>query len=260
MASFKYTLGVNELSSRQHRLPNALLAEFVGIFFLNFFACASCIVEGNSGLIKSFAFGLSIFISIMAIGHVSGGHLNPAVTAGMLITGKISVIRALLYIIVQCAGAAAGSASLKALIPGELQKNLGHTLLAEKVLPLQGLGIEFFLGFILIFTVFGVCDENKPDSKYIAPLAIGIAVTVGHLGAISFTGASMNPARTFGTAVINNNWDNHWIYWTGPILGGLAASLLYTQAFLAPEVEVDRSEKYRTDANEKELRRLDRGA
>lgn len=80
----------------------------------------------------------------------------------MLVTGKISVVRALLYVIVQCLGAAAGSSSLKALIPEELHNNLGHTTLGKDVLPLQGLGIEFFLGFILIFTVFGVCDENKP--------------------------------------------------------------------------------------------------
>lgn len=103
----------------------------------------------------------SVF-SIKAIGHVSGGHLNPAVTAGMLVTGKISIVRAILYIIVQCAGAVAGSASLKSLLPDAYHNGLGHTILAPELTPVQGLGIEFFLGFILIFTVFGVCDENKP--------------------------------------------------------------------------------------------------
>lgn len=94
------------------------------------------------------------------------------------------------------------------------------------------------------------------ESKFAAPLAIGLAVTVGHLGALKYTGASMNPGRTFGTAVITGIWDNHWVYWAGPILGGIAASLLYTQAFNAPEVEVDRSDKYKTDANEKEVRQF----
>lgn len=97
-----------------------------------------------------------------AIGHVSGGHINPAVTTALLITGKVSLVRALLYIIAQCAGAVAGTASLKALLPAAYQGGLGHTSLAADFLPLQGLGIEFFLGFILIFTVFGVCDPNKP--------------------------------------------------------------------------------------------------
>ncbi|XP_031619869.1 aquaporin AQPAn.G isoform X1 [Contarinia nasturtii] len=255
MAGFKYTLGINELSSRKHKLTNALLAEFVGIFLLNFFACAAC-TFGDHTMI-SFAFGLTVFVAVMAIGHVSGGHINPAVTVSQLVTGKISVVRALLYILLQCLGAVAGSASFKSLVPDSYHNGLGHTNLAEGLTPLQGLGLEFFLGFILIFTVFGVCDGNKPDSKYVGPLAIGLAVTVGHLGTIKYTGSSMNPARTFGTAVITQTWDNHWIYWAGPILGGIVASLLYTQAFSAPDVEVDRSEKYRTDANEKEEKYLD---
>lgn len=128
----------------------------------------------------------------------------------MLVTGKISLVRAILYIIVQCAGAIAGTAALKSLIPEKFHEGLGHTDLTE-IIPAQGLGIEFFLGFVLVFTVFGVCDENKPDSRFVAPLAIGLTVTLGHLGAVTYTGASMNPARTFGTAVIRNAWTNHWV-------------------------------------------------
>lgn len=84
----------------------------------------------------------------------------------MFVTGKVSLVRAILYIVAQCAGAAAGSASLKALVPEIYQGALGHTNLARDVQPLQGLGIEFFLGFILIFTVCGVCDANKPGNDY----------------------------------------------------------------------------------------------
>lgn len=80
----------------------------------------------------------------------------------MLITGKISVVRALLYIVVQCAGAVAGTASLKSLLPEQFHNGLGHTTVAPELTALQGFGLEFFLGFILIFTVFGVCDGNKP--------------------------------------------------------------------------------------------------
>jgi len=256
--SFKYKLGINELSSSKYRLPNALLAEFVGIFCINFFACSSC-TFGDKTMI-SLAFGLIVFVVVMAIGHVSGGHVNPTVTIAQLVTGKISLIRAILYVLAQCAGAVAGTSSLKAILPESNQGTLGHAVLGENVLPLQGLGFEFFLGFLLVFTIFGVCDSNKPDSRFVGPLAIGLAVTAGHLTVIKYTGASINPARSFGTALISGDWENHWIYWVGPILGGIAASLLYTQAFSAPEIQTDASEKYRTDANEKELRRLDRVA
>lgn len=80
----------------------------------------------------------------------------------MLVTGKIPFVRAILYIVVQCCGAIAGTAALKSVIPEAFHSGLGHTDLATDVLPAQGLGIEFFLGFVLVFTVFGVCDENKP--------------------------------------------------------------------------------------------------
>lgn len=82
-----------------------------------------------------------------------------------MITGKVSLVRALLYILVQCTGAVAGSASLKAVLPDIYHSGLGHTTLAPEFTPLQGFGMEFFLGFVLIFTVFGVCDGNKPGSK-----------------------------------------------------------------------------------------------
>lgn len=83
----------------------------------------------------------------------------------MLVTGKISFVRALLYVVVQCAGAVAGTATLKSLLPEIYHSGLGHTSLAVELTPVQGLGIEFFLGFILIFTVFGVCDDNKAGNN-----------------------------------------------------------------------------------------------
>lgn len=135
-------------------------------------------------------------------------------TCGLLVAGKISAVRAIFYIIAQCAGAASGVASLQALVsgmPGDGPKGLGHTVINENLSNLQGLGFEFFLGFILVLCVFGVCDENKPDSRFIAPLAIGLTVTLGHLGVVSFTGSSMNPARSFGTALITGLWENHWV-------------------------------------------------
>lgn len=254
-----YKLGMDELSGHSsNSIWKALVAEFVGIFILNFFGCAACTHAAGDKTLISLAFGLSVFMVVMSIGHISGGHINPAVTAGLLAAGKVSVVRALLYVVAQCAGAVAGTASLKALLPEAYQNGLGNTGLKENVQDMQGLGIEFFLGFILVLCVFGVCDENKPDSRFVAPLAIGMTVTLGHLGVVEYTGSSMNPARSFGTAFIGDNWANHWIYWAGPILGGVCAALLYCQVFKAPQPEGESaSERYRVVADEKELKRLD---
>ncbi|XP_055641053.1 aquaporin AQPAe.a isoform X1 [Toxorhynchites rutilus septentrionalis] len=249
-----YKIGMEELSAKSANIWKAMLAEFIGILILNFFGCAACTHAAGDKTLISLAFGLSVFMVVMSLGHISGGHINPAVTAGLLAAGKVSIVRAVLYVIAQCAGAVAGTAALKALLPEAYQNGLGQTGLKENVQDMQGLGIEFFLGFILVLCVFGVCDENKPDSRFVAPLAIGLTVTLGHLGAVEYTGSSMNPARSFGTALISENWNGHWIYWAGPILGGVCAALLYSQVFKAPRSEeLSAPERYRVVADEKEV-------
>ncbi|RVE47216.1 hypothetical protein evm_008184 [Chilo suppressalis] len=100
-----------------------------------------------------------------------------------------------------------------------------------------------------------VCDPNKPDSKATAPLAIGLTVTLGHLLAVDYTGSAMNPARSFGSALVVNMWTSHWVYWVGPIAGGVAAALLYVHGFSAPAQETPRYKAVASD--EKELKRLD---
>ncbi|XP_064543538.1 aquaporin AQPcic [Drosophila montana] len=258
MGKFEYSLGLNEFKSKDLRLWQALVGEFIGNLILNFFACGAC-TQPEDGTFKALAFGLGVFMAITIVGHLSGGHVNPAVTVAMLIAGRISVLRAVFYIVFQCLGAIAGTAAVKILLDPLYHNGLGHTSLAHNISELQGLGIEFFLGLVLVLTVFGACDANKPDSRYTAPLAIGMAVTLGHLGTIHYTGASMNPARTVGTAFATNNWSAHWVYWAGPVLGGVAAALLYTQVLEAktPPKSNEATEKYRTHADERELRKLE---
>jgi len=255
---FEYTLGINELKSKEHRLWQSLIAEFLGNFILNFFACGAC-TQQEDGTFKALAFGLGVFMAITIVGHLSGGHVNPAVTMGMLIAGRISVLRAMFYIVFQCLGAIAGTAAVRTLLDEGYYNGLGHTTLAPNLTELQGLGIEFFLGLVLVLTVFGACDANKPDSRFTAPFAIGMSVTLGHLGTIRYTGASMNPARTLGTAFVTDIWEAHWIYWVGPILGGIAAALIYTQVLEKPLPlpTAEASEKYRTHADEREMRKLE---
>ncbi|XP_068145040.1 aquaporin [Drosophila tropicalis] len=258
MGKFEYSLGLNELKSKELRLWQALIGEFLGNFILNFFACGAC-TQIEDGTFKALAFGLGVFMAITIVGHLSGGHVNPAVTVGMLVAGRVSLLRAIFYIVFQCLGAISGTAAVKILLDADYHNGLGHTTLAQNITELQGLGIEFFLGLLLVLTVFGACDGNKPDSKYTAPLAIGMSVTLGHLGTIRYTGSSMNPARTVGTAFATDIWTAHWVYWAGPILGGVAAALLYTQILEAkPQPKTgEAAEKYRTHADERELRKLD---
>lgn len=264
MGEFAAKLGVNELTGGAGSIGRALLAEFIGNLLLNLFGCGACIniAQGSTAapniVLIALAFGLSVYAAVSAIGHISGGHINPAVTLGLASVGRVKIVRAILYIIAQCAGAAAGSGLLKALTPERAAGSLGTTGLGTDVTQLQGFGIEFFLGFVLIFVVCGVCDGNKPDHKSTAPLAIGLTVTLGHLLAVDYTGSSMNPARSFGSALVANNWSDHWIYWAGPIAGGIAAALLYVHGFSAPPVETITPPRYRTVAgDEKELKRLD---
>ncbi|KAJ8734006.1 hypothetical protein PYW07_014557 [Mythimna separata] len=257
-------LGLDELTGGAAGISRALLAEFIGNLLLNLFGCGACIniSQGTNAapdiVLIALAFGLAVYASVSAIGHISGGHINPAVTVGLASAGRVKVARAVLYIIAQCAGAAAGSGLLKALTPERAAGKLGVTGLGTDVTQLQGFGIEFFLGFVLIFVVCGVCDPNKPDSKATAPLAIGLTVTLGHLLAVDYTGSAMNPARSFGSALVANEWTDHWIYWAGPIAGGIAAALLYVHGFSAPPVEAITPPRYRAVAgDEKELKRLD---
>lgn len=260
MGKVKEILGVNDITQRNCNIWKALLAEFIGNMLLNLFGCGTVIGvnDGNAHtlLTIALAFGIVIFLVVNTIGHVSGAHVNPAVTAGMLVTGNISVIKGLLYVVVQCLGALVGSALLKALTPDSIHDTgLGNTGVNKNITDLQGFGFEFFMGFILVLVVFGVCDPNRPESKTTGALAIGFAVTAGHLLAVEYTGASMNPARSFGSALIASDWRAHWVFWLGPICGGIVAALLYKWAFAAPPSgTVTIIERYSTtNADEKEM-------
>ena len=137
---------------------------------------------------------------------------------------QIGVLKGLLYVVAQCLGAIVGAGILAILIPGEAGTNSLTNVSAG-----QGFGIEFIITMVLVLVVFAAAaDENNSGSvKGSAPLAIGLSITTCHLFAIPLTGSSMNPARTLGPSVVFNSWANHWVYWVGPILGGITAALIY---------------------------------
>ncbi|KAI5627206.1 aquaporin-4 isoform 1x, partial [Silurus asotus] len=188
----------------------------------------------------SLCFGLSIATMVQCFAHISGGHINPAVTAAMLVTRKLSLAKALFYVLAQCLGAITGAGILFLVTPSAVQGSLGVTTVNSSISVGHALVVELLITFELVFTVFATCDNKRNDLKGSASLAIGISVVIGHLFAIPYTGASMNPARSFGPAVITLNWESHWVYWVGPILGGILAAAMYEYLY-CPDPELKKS-------------------
>ncbi|KAF6016817.1 hypothetical protein EB796_024881 [Bugula neritina] len=222
----------------------ATLAEFLGVMFLVIIGCASPYGERTIDHTRiSLSFGMSVATIVWVINNVSGGHINPAVTLAMLVTRKITMVRCILYIGAQMAGAIIGILILKGLICNwqlayytREQLNitecgLALNTLGKEVSPGQGFGVEVLITFMLVMTVFATCDQSRTDLHGSGPLAIGLAVTIGHLGFIEITGASMNPARSFGPAVVLGDYTNQWVYWVGPFVGAILAGVVYEFLF-----------------------------
>jgi len=224
----------------------ALVAEFVATMMFVFMGTGLIVsynkdrTEGGdlgAGLVSiAFGFGISLSTMIYTVANISGGHLNPAVTVGLLIIRQIELFKAIGYVICQLGGAIAGTALMYGVMPDNITESvhMGATSLASGVTPGEGCAIEICLTFILVFTVCATA-ELSGDLKHMgrfAPLVIGYAVLVDHMIGVPFTGASMNPARSFGPAVIGNYWLNHWVYWVGPMIGGIIASVTYHYLFI----------------------------
>ncbi|XP_072543244.1 aquaporin-1a.2 [Salminus brasiliensis] len=208
----------------------AAMAEFVGMTLFIFIGLASAVGNKNNTApdqeVKvALAFGLAIATLAQSLGHISGAHLNPAITLGMVVSCQISALKATVYVVAQMLGAVLASGIMSKLTPEET--SLGVNSLADDLTPVQGLGIEFLATFQLVLCVLATTDNRRKDVTGSAPLAIGLSVGLGHLAAISYTGCGINPARSFGPAVIRKTFKDHWVYWVGPLLAGVAASLLY---------------------------------
>ncbi|KAF7706853.1 aquaporin-1-like [Silurus meridionalis] len=238
---------------RTGALWRAVAAELIGMTLFVFIGIASAIGTAGEGgpdqeVKVALAFGLAIATLAQSLGHISGAHLNPAITVGLLVNCQISAIRAFLYIIAQMLGAVVASGIVYGIRPKDV-KALGLNQVAENMTQGKAFGVEFLATFQLVLCVLAVTDSRRNDVKGSAPLAIGLSVGLGHLVAISYTGCGINPARSFGPAVIMKSFKKHWVFWVAPMLAGVSAALLY-DFVLQPH-----SESYR-----KRLRRVRGGS
>ncbi len=221
------------------------IAEFIGTFTLTFIGVLSLIaipIVGGTGpesvVAVALAHGLTLVVMVAALGAVSGGHFNPAITFGFVVTGRMNPLTALIYWVSQLAGAAAASGLLMSMTNVSTVMR-GAPGLAENVGVGMGLVLEAVCTFFLVLVVFGTAvDDRAPKSVY--PFAIGLTVTMGILAIGPITGAALNPARAFGPAIVIGEFTRHWIYWVGPMAGGALGAAV--QHFLlmrqAPSAEV----------------------
>ncbi|OAF65815.1 hypothetical protein A3Q56_06471 [Intoshia linei] len=221
--------------------PSAEIINDIGTLLLVIIGCGSAITWSsiNPPTITqiSLTFGFSVAVIAWSIAHISGGHINPAVTFGLFCARRISIIRLVVYIVSQCLGAVIGALIVQTLTPDRSEMSInegwyiGTPSPNELVSYADAFGVELIITFVLVFCVFATCDPKREDTKYAGPIVIGFSIAMCHLYAVPVTGSGMNPARVFGPAVVSGKWIAHWIYWLAPLIGGGIAGLLYELLF-----------------------------
>ncbi|XP_055916572.1 aquaporin AQPAn.G-like isoform X2 [Eupeodes corollae] len=220
------------------------LAELISTGLLIFLGCMGCVksdIFPNNHLQTTLNFGLVIMILIQCFGCVSGAHMNPAVTLAAVIYKLITPMVGVIYVVGQFLGAFIGYGLLKALVPANTVKIAGAehglcvTTPTSEISTLQGLGIEFVLTTVLIFLCCGVWDPRNAKHHDSVAIKFGLAVASLACTGGPFTGASMNPARSFAPALWNADFTDHWIYWVGPMAAALVASIAYKAVFRREE-------------------------
>jgi len=219
-------------------LARRLTAEALGTFGLVFIGAAVVVVNGgfpNSGIgLLGIALAHAVVLSVMvtATMTISGGHLNPAVTAGLLVARRIDAGSAAAYIVTQLVAAVIAAVLVKLLLPAHAVRGalLGVPVIASSVSLGQAIGIELVLTFFLVSAVFGTAVS--PDAPRVGGFGIGLVLLFDILVGGPLTGAAMNPARAFGPALVAGTWVGQLVYWIGPIVGGILASLLWEYVLL----------------------------
>jgi aquaporin TIP len=221
----------------QHDWLRRGVAEFVGVFALVFVGVGAIAVAepGSAGLVAvALAHGLVIGVMASAVGHISGGHFNPAVTFGFLVTRRMAPGMAGVYWVAQLLGAVLGALAVTWLLPNALTDpvGLGAPALGDGIGAAQGAVIEGILTFFLVWVVFASAADSRGTFASIAGLAIGFTITLDILIGGPLTGAAMNPARAFGPELVQGEWTNAWVWYVGPLVGGAVAALAYEVLYL----------------------------
>jgi MIP family channel proteins len=207
-------------------------AEFAGAFTLIFIGGGAGIVAGNDIVAVALANGLAIGIMVSNLGHISGGHFNPAVTLGFVATRRITLPLAIVYWIAQFGGAVVAAGILRWLL--HKPAFYGAIPHAPGIGAGRGLVIEIILTMLLVGTIFATAVDPRGSFKALAGLPIGLIISIDVLMGGPLTGAAMNPARAFGPELIGNFWGEGWIYYVGPAIGGVLAALIYDWLYLRP--------------------------
>jgi len=223
-------------------VKNRLAAEFLGTFWLVLGGCGSAVLAAafpgvGIGLLGvALAFGLTVVTMAYAVGHISGGHFNPAVTVGLVSAGRFKIADAVGYIVVQVLGAIAAAAVLAYVASGKpgfdlVTSGLASNGYAEHSPGHYSLGAavvtEFVMTFFFLLVILGATGRRAPAG--FAPLAIGLALTVIHLVSIPVTNTSVNPARSTGPALMVGGWalSQLWLFWAAPIAGAVVAGIVH---------------------------------
>ena len=221
-------------------LPRRCVAEALGTFALIFIGCGAVVVStlpgAGFGLLGiALAHALVLGVMITATMNISGGHHNPAVTLGLLSTGRISVRDAGAYVASQLVGAALGAFMLTLVIPAGITHagTLGTPSLAGGMSLASGIGMEAVLTFFLVSAVFGTAVSASAPK--VGGFGIGLVLFFDILVGGPLTGAAMNPARAFGPALISGTWYGQMVWWVGPIAGGIIAAQLWHRVLLDRE-------------------------
>jgi aquaporin Z len=211
-------------------------AEFIGTFALIFVAAGGA-AYARSPTDLALANGLVIAVMVSAFGFISGGHFNPAVTLGFVVTRRIAPALAVWYWLVQLGGAAAAALLLNWVLPSAALSagNLGVPAIGSGIDTGPAVVVEAVLTFFLVWVIFATAVDPRGTFKQIAGLAIGFTIAFDVLMAYGLTGGAMNPARAFGPQLVGDHWKHFWVWYVGPLTGAVIAASVYELLYLRPE-------------------------